>query len=57
VGIAGQIGQHGFGSRQGPLGVNHPVDLFHGPQVFFEPRRILQALLFAKELQFAVVVA
>ncbi len=27
VGVAGEIGEHGLGSGEGTLGVDHPVDL------------------------------
>lgn len=51
VGVARQIGQHGFGPGEGFFGVNDPVDLAQRLQESIECRAINEPSMFSKELQ------
>jgi hypothetical protein len=51
VGVAREIGQHGLGSTERPLGIDHPFDLAQRCQVCREGLRIGERRVIAEELK------
>ena len=51
VGVAAEIGEHGFGSGEGSLGINHPFDLAGWRQVFMEGGLVTEMSELAEEVE------
>ena len=57
MGVARQIGEHGFGSGEGAFGIDHPVDVAQWRQIVGEGGGIGERLMLAEELQTIGVVS
>jgi hypothetical protein len=57
VGVARQIGEHGFGSGERSFGIDHPVYFTQWGQIIGEGLSIGQVLVRAEELQTAGAVS